>query len=162
MPERAYLGNFYDPENNAEFLWSENDYRFNALSRVHAKIELSMALHPRWWSITAGVIGFLAAGLVSAFLPLAKGVYAPLSDVVSTAILFATGLIEYWIMRVNARCDTHGQPPNYMYKRTIKSANISEKDYDRKDDARTFDRRIRYCVGVSQEERERQKRELTK
>lgn len=162
MPDRAYPGTVYDPKNNAEFLWSENDYRFNALSRLHAKIELSMALHPRWWSITTGVIGFLAAGLVSAFLPLADGVYAPLSDVISTSILFATGLIEYWIMRVNARCDTHGEPPKYMYTRTIKSVNISEKEYDRKDAERTFDRRIMHCVGVSREEKERQKKELTK
>ena len=110
---------------------------------------------PWRWEITVAVIGFLTAGLISAFLPLVPGVYAHLPDVASTTALFATGLIEYLIMRVATRINEDGKPMMYMYRRTERAVNISKEEYERKKEEQTFDPLIVYCVGDSIERLQR-------
>ena len=149
MRERAHLDAVNDPENNAWHGWSENDWRFSMVGQARARIELSMALCRGRWEITVAVIGFLTAGLISAFLPLVPGVYAHLPDVASTTALFATGLIEYLIMRVATRLNENGKPMMYMYRRAARAVNISKEEYERKKEEQTFDPLIVYCVGDS-------------
>lgn len=70
MRERIHPDAVNDPDNNAWHGWSENDWRFSMVGQTRARIELSMALCRGRWEITVAVIGFLTAGLISAFLPL--------------------------------------------------------------------------------------------
>lgn len=150
MPMKPYRNQYgYYPDGGIVTGWKLEDFCFHWWERLVAKIELRMAHRPGRWAIAVGVGGFLLAGLVSAFLPLAP-VYAPLSDVVSTSVLFATGLWEYWIVRTRRlSAEEIGFTPWALASRTRRPIRVDSED----DIPAPLVRGIVYLVGPPNEER---------
>ena len=122
-----HYGNY--PDGGQAANWDKDYYRHHWYERLVAKIELDTAAFPKRWAIAVAIAGFFAASIAAAFLPLAP-VYGPLSDIVSTALLFLTGLWEYWIVRIKRHSpeENNGVMPWYMLSRTRKTVRIESED----------------------------------
>lgn len=128
---------------NAVSGWSRHDFSFNLFTLTRSRLEKKMVDWRGRFEISVAVIGLIIAVCFSAFLPGSR-----LPDIASIVTLFAVGMTEYWIMRVNARM-VHEYARINLERKAMKAIKMSDEEYEKgkHEGTITLNETTFYCVG---------------